>query len=218
MNCLQMLGASYACVCLNHSSAVLFLIHPAALLPAFLRSNSSTFLHSYILVCCLKSKSSEVVDKIGRFSTCNVFFSQEGGWCQLLAKYMKRSMLCRCELSYVMAKKRINAFTSSVWVVAHRVLTYALVVTHVLMESTLRATSLYIGVSFMFLMAYNGIGCVFEGVIRFVESTVSARRIEVSFVLNLMISNLCAIACHEECVALMCMCTIHLTRKLVGFK
>ncbi|XP_025080220.1 multidrug resistance-associated protein 4-like isoform X3 [Pomacea canaliculata] len=86
--------------------------------------------------------------------------------------------LRRCELRYIMAKKRINAFTSSVWVVAHRVLTYALVVTHVLMESTLRATSLYIGVSFMFLMAYNGIGCVFEGVIRFVESTVSARRIE----------------------------------------
>ncbi|KAK7478989.1 hypothetical protein BaRGS_00029750 [Batillaria attramentaria] len=76
------------------------------------------------------------------------------------------------------AQKRIRSFTASVWVFAHRVLTYALVVTHALSLGGLRAAPLYIGISYMFLVAYNGIGMVFEGVSKFVEFRVAALRIK----------------------------------------
>ncbi|XP_076453870.1 ATP-binding cassette sub-family C member 4-like isoform X2 [Babylonia areolata] len=84
----------------------------------------------------------------------------------------------RSELKYVWAKKRINAFTSSVWLFAHRVLSYAVVVMHVCLGGTVRAAPLYIALSFMFLLAYNGVGCVFEGVSRFSEFCVASARVQ----------------------------------------
>ena len=44
---------------------------------------------------------------------------------------------------------------------------------------SLRAGPLYMAVSFMFLLAYNGVGCVFEGVSRFSEFYVASTRIQV---------------------------------------
>lgn len=85
----------------------------------------------------------------------------------------------RGELLSIWAKKRISAFTSSVWLFAHRLLSYAVVVVYVISGETLRVSPLYIAMSFMFIMAYNGIGCVFEGVRRFSEFHVASVRIQV---------------------------------------
>lgn len=89
-------------------------------------------------------------------------------------------MICRCEVQYVWAKQRISAFTSSIWVIAHRILSYALVVAYVLIGGTLRASPLFIGLSGMYILAYIGIGCVFEGVTNFVDLRVTAVRVQVS--------------------------------------
>ncbi|KAL8559265.1 hypothetical protein ACOMHN_040389 [Nucella lapillus] len=85
----------------------------------------------------------------------------------------------RSEMDYVWAKKLITTFTSNVWLFAHRILGYTVVVMHITLGGNLRATPLYIALSFMFLLAYNGIGCVFEGVSKFSEFCVASARIEV---------------------------------------
>lgn len=93
----------------------------------------------------------------------------------------------RSELHFIWGKKRIRAFTANVWLFAHRFLTYALVVVLVVSGGPLRVSPLYIAVSFMFLIAYNGIGCVFEGVSRFSEFHIASLRIQVRLLRSVVV-------------------------------
>lgn len=93
----------------------------------------------------------------------------------------------RSELHIIWAQKRIRAFTANVWLFAHRFLTYALVVVCVVSGGPLRVSPLYIAVSFMFLVAYNGIGCVFEGVSQFSEFHIASLRIQVRLLRNVVV-------------------------------
>ena len=96
----------------------------------------------------------------------------------------------RSELHFIWAKKRIRAFTANVWLFAHRFLTYALVVVLVVSGGPLRVSPLYIAVSFMFLVAYNGIGCVFEGVSRFSEFHIASLRIQVRLLRSVVVCDI----------------------------
>ena len=93
----------------------------------------------------------------------------------------------RSELHFIWQKKRVRAFTANVWFFAHRFLTYALVVVLVVSGGPLRVSPLYIAVSFMFLVAYNGIGCVFEGVSRFSEFHIASLRIQVRLLRSVVV-------------------------------
>ncbi|KAH9505171.1 Multidrug resistance-associated protein 4 [Bulinus truncatus] len=71
---------------------------------------------------------------------------------------------CSKEVHYLRLRKGLMSYTSSVWVVTHRVLYYSLAVGIVLSDtlSSFRPALLYKATPLLFLLAYNLVGCVFE--------------------------------------------------------
>ena len=149
-----------------------------------------TFCNTVTFVCYLLKHKTHCIDAVTAIDTVTSF-------CRLFKHFIHVTFIyfivldlsyatddlhmtgLRSELRFIWKKKLINAFTASVWLFAHRLLTYAVVLLLVVFGGTLRASPLYIAVSFMFLVAYNGIGCVFEGVSKLSEVLVAATRIQV---------------------------------------